>query len=189
MYVHVFVAGSQVVPWRRGADADRGAYAARSSAAAFLRPSAPSRRCAPPPRLWTARAAFAPVAVSTEVTQFGCANPRIRGSSAGTARNSAHSAIQPNFRSVVSISLAAARDRPSGVRIKCGCARSSRTGHVRLSHRHARRQRQGSDGATRTTREGGGGGGGAGRSWDPSAGRWVGEGPLAAAGSRACAIQ
>lgn len=49
MYVHVFVAGSQVVPWRRGADADRGAYAARSSAAAFLRPPAPSRRCAPPP--------------------------------------------------------------------------------------------------------------------------------------------
>ena len=48
MYVHVFVSGSQVVPWRREADADRGAYAARSSAAAFLRPPAPSRRCAPP---------------------------------------------------------------------------------------------------------------------------------------------
>ena len=142
-----------------------------------------------PPRPWTARAAFAPVAVSTEVTQFGCANPRIRGSSAGTAPNSANSAIQHNFRSVVSISLAAARDRPSGERIKCGCARSSRASHVRLSHRHARRQRQGSDGATRATREGGGGGGGAGRSWDPSAGRWVGEGPLAAAGSRACAVQ
>ena len=115
-----------------------------------------------PPRFWTARAAFAPVAVST---QFGGANPRIHGSSAGTARNSAHSAMQPNFRSVVSISLAAARDRPSGERIKCGRARSSRAGHVRLSHRrHARRQRQGSDGATRATREGGGGGGGAGRS-------------------------
>lgn len=109
------------------------------------------------PGLWTARAAFVPVAVSTEVTQFGCANPRIRGSSAGTARNSAHPAIQPNFRSVVSISLAAARDRPSGERIKCGRVRSSCAGHVRLSHRHARRQRQGSDGATRTTREGGGG--------------------------------
>ena len=169
--------------WRREADADRGAYAVRAQRLL----SSVLQQARPPPRP-TARAAFAPVAVSTEVTQFGCANPRIRGSSAGTARNSAHSAIQPNFRSVVSISLAAARDCPSGERIKCGCALEPHRPHAALTPSRAaaaagqRRRHTHHERGRRRRRW-------SGPQLGPIGGQVGGEGPLAAVGSRACAIQ